>query len=197
MIGCVAGIIAALTGSGIWSMAWMVLSTDLVIAIMMLFAAKGAATPNLHLRELREILPFSLRIFGSNALAFLSRNTDNILVGRFLGVGALSLYSMSYRVLVVPVQMIGQTVNRVVFPLFARLQDRVDLVAKGLLRGHGRAGPRRDRPDGAGVGGRAGTARPRAGPGVGPGSADPDRARDRRSEGDRVLRDRAADAGTR
>ena len=132
--GSVAGIIAALTGSGIWSMAWMVLSTDLVIAIMMLFAAKGTATPNLHLRELREILPFSLRIFGSNALAFLSRNTDNILVGRFLGVGALSLYSLSYRVLVVPVQMIGQTVNRVVFPLFARLQDRVDLVAKGLLR---------------------------------------------------------------
>ena len=38
---------------------------------------------NLHLGELREILPFSLKVFGSNALAFLSRNTDNILIGRF------------------------------------------------------------------------------------------------------------------
>ncbi len=134
MIGATAGIIAALTGSGIWSMAWMVLATDTVIAALMLLAGRGVAAPNLHLGELREILPFSLRVFGSNALAFLSRNTDNILIGRFLGVGALSLYSMSYRVLVVPVQMIGQTVNRVVFPMFARLQDRVDLVAKGLLR---------------------------------------------------------------
>jgi PST family polysaccharide transporter len=115
-------------------MAWMVLGTDTVIAVMMLWASRRAAVPNLHLGELREILPFSLKIFGSNALAFLSRNTDNILIGRFLGVGALSLYSMSYRVLVIPVQMIGQTVNRVVFPIFARLQDRVDLVARGLLR---------------------------------------------------------------
>jgi O-antigen/teichoic acid export membrane protein len=133
-IGATAGIIAALTGSGIWAMAWMVLGTDVVIAVLMLVAGKGSATPNLHFGELREILPFSLRVFGSNGLAFLSRNTDNILIGRFLGVGALSLYSMSYRVLVVPVQMIGQTVNRVVFPVFARLQDRVDLVARGLLR---------------------------------------------------------------
>jgi O-antigen/teichoic acid export membrane protein len=133
-IGAIAGITAALTGSGIWSMAWMVLITDAVIAAMMLLAGRGASAPNLHLGELRDILPFSLRVFGSNALAFLSRNTDNILIGRFLGVGSLSLYSMSYRVLVVPVQMIGQTVNRVVFPMFARLQDRVDLVAKGLLR---------------------------------------------------------------
>ncbi len=133
-IGAVAGIAAALIGSGVWSMAWMVLATDTVVATLMLIASRGAATPNLHLGQLREILPFSLRVFGSNALAFLSRNTDNILIGRFLGVGALSLYSMSYRVLVVPVQMIGQTVNRVVFPIFSRLQDRLDLVAKGLLR---------------------------------------------------------------
>ena len=134
VIGATAGIVAALTGSGVWAMAWMVLATDLVVAVLMLVASRGAVTPNLHLGALREILPFSLRVFGSNALAFLSRNTDNILIGRFLGVGALSLYSMSYRVLVIPVQMIGQTVNRVVFPVFSRLQDRVDLVARGLLR---------------------------------------------------------------
>lgn len=133
-IGAVAGIAAALAGAGVWSMAWMVLATDTVVAARLLIASRGSATPNLHLGELKEILPFSLRVFGSNALAFLSRNTDNILIGRFLGVGALSLYSMSYRVLVVPVQMIGQTVNRVVFPIFSRLQDHLELVAKGLLR---------------------------------------------------------------
>ena len=132
--GAVAGIAAVLLGAGIWSMAWMVLTTDAIVGVALAWTGGRGARPNLHLGELREILPFSLRIFGSNALAFLSRNADNILVGRFLGVGALSIYSMSYRVLVVPVQMIGQTVNRVAFPLFARLQDRLDLVAAGLLR---------------------------------------------------------------
>lgn len=132
--GSLAGIGAVLLGAGIWSMAWMVLTTDAVVGVALAWTGGRGTRPNLHLGALREILPFSLRIFGSNALAFLSRNADNILVGRFLGVGALSIYSMSYRVLVVPVQMIGQTVNRVAFPLFARLQDRLDLVAAGLLR---------------------------------------------------------------
>ena len=132
VLGAGAGITAALLGAGIWSMAWMVLVTDSLVAVVLTVAAKPG-WPNLRFRLLAEILPFSLRIFGSNALAFLSRNLDNVLVGRFLGVSALSLYSMSYRVLVIPVQFIGQTVNRVVFPVFSRVSDQKERLAAGLL----------------------------------------------------------------
>lgn len=132
VLGAAAGITAALFGAGIWSMAWMVLVTDSLVAVVLTVAAKPG-WPNLRFRLLAEILPFSLRIFGSNGLAFLSRNLDNVLVGRFLGVSALSLYSMSYRVLVIPVQFIGQTVNRVVFPVFSRVSDQKERLAAGLL----------------------------------------------------------------
>jgi PST family polysaccharide transporter len=118
--GAAAGVVAALLNAGIWSMAVQVFVTDVVIAVMLISSTRRVS-PNLHLGLLREILPFSLRIFGSNSLAFMSRNLDNILVGRVLGVTALSHYSMAYRVLVIPVQMIGQTVNRVTFPTFSRL----------------------------------------------------------------------------
>lgn len=118
--GAVLGIGAAVLGADIWSLAWQVLATDLVIGAV-LVAATRDCRPNLQLRRLGEVLPFSVRILGSNSLAFLSRNSDNILVGRFLGVTSLSLYSMAYRVLVIPVQLIGQTVNRVAFPTLARL----------------------------------------------------------------------------
>jgi O-antigen/teichoic acid export membrane protein len=132
VLGAAAGITAAVLGAGTWSMAVQVLLTDLVIAAVLLAASRGTA-PNLRLGRLRGILPFSLRIFGSNALAYLSRNADNILIGRFLGVASLSLYAMAYRVLVVPVQMIGQTVNRATFPLFSRLLDQPDRLARALL----------------------------------------------------------------
>jgi len=132
ILGAAAGVGAALAGSGVWSMAWMVLTTDTIVAVVASVRAR-AGWPNLHFRVLGEILPFSLRIFGSNAMAFLSRNLDNILVGRFLGVAALSVYAMSYRVLVVPVQFIGQTVTRVVFPLFSRVADQRERLASGLL----------------------------------------------------------------
>lgn len=122
VIGAVFGIAAALFGAGYWAMAWQVLATDLVIAIVMLTAYRDGR-PNWHLGQLRWILPFGSRIFGSNCLAFCARNLDNILVGRYLGIQSLSYYSMAYRVLVIPVQMLGQTVNRVTFPTFARLSD--------------------------------------------------------------------------
>lgn len=133
VIGACAGITAALLGAGIWSMAIQVIATDAVISIVLLTRTHGTR-PNHHLGELREILPFSLRLFGSNALAFASRNVDNILVGRFLGVASLSLYSMAYRVLVIPVQMIGQTVNRVTFPTFSRLADDRERLRTNLIK---------------------------------------------------------------
>ena len=40
---------------------------------------------------------------------------------------------MAYRVLVIPVQMIGQTVNRATFPLFSRLTEQPDRLARALL----------------------------------------------------------------
>ncbi|GAA3608831.1 lipopolysaccharide biosynthesis protein [Microlunatus ginsengisoli] len=133
VLGAIAGISAALAGAGIWSMAVQVIFTDLVIAVVLLARTHGTR-PNHHLGELTEILPFSLRLFGSNALAFASRNLDNILVGRFLGVTALSLYSMAYRVLVIPVQMIGQTVNRVTFPMFSRLAGDQPRLGRNLIK---------------------------------------------------------------
>jgi O-antigen/teichoic acid export membrane protein len=133
VIGALAGITAVLLGAGIWSMAVQVLVTDAIIAAGLIAFTRGYP-PNLHLQELRSILPFSVRIFSSNALAFLSRNADNVMVGRFLGVKSLSLYSMAYRVLVIPVQMVGQTMNRVAFPTFSRLADQRERLAEGLLK---------------------------------------------------------------
>lgn len=130
--GAALGIGAALLGAGIWSMAVQVLVTDAVIATWLLVRTRGTA-PNWRFSELRSVLPFSLRIFGSNGLAFMSRNLDNILVGRFLGVLSLSLYSMAYRVLVIPVQMIGQTVNRVTFPMFSRLAGEPDRLRRAVI----------------------------------------------------------------
>ena len=67
VIGAVAGITAALLGAGIWSMAVQVLVTDTVIAVMPDRSSPVDRRPNLALGELRSILPFSLRVFGSNA----------------------------------------------------------------------------------------------------------------------------------
>ncbi|MHA7223715.1 lipopolysaccharide biosynthesis protein [Arthrobacter sp. RHLT1-20] len=130
--GSAAGIGAALAGAGPWSMVYQVVATDLVCSAMLLAASRGPL-PNFGFRAVVPLLKFSISVFATDCLAYFSRNVDNILVGRVLGVSALSLYGMAYRILVVPVQLIGQTVNRVMFPAFARSADRRDLVAANLV----------------------------------------------------------------
>ena len=130
--GSAAGIGAALAGAGPWSMVYQVVATDLVCSAMLLAASRGPL-PNFGFRAVVPLFKFSLSVFATDCLAYFSRNLDNILVGRVLGVSALSLYGMAYRILVVPVQLIGQTVNRVMFPAFARSADRRDLVAANLV----------------------------------------------------------------
>lgn len=130
--GCAAGIGAALAGAGPWALAYQVLTTDLVCGSILLAASRGPL-PNLAFRQVVPLLRFSFSVFATDCLAYFSRNLDNILVGRVLGVASLSLYGMAYRILVVPVQLIGQTVNRVMFPTFARAAGHGDRVAANLV----------------------------------------------------------------
>lgn len=133
LVGAASGIVAALLGAGATSIVYQVVVMDAVAAAV-LMTASGAPRPNVRLREVRVLLPFGSRVMVTNGIAFFSRNIDNILVGRFLGIVALSYYGMAYRVLVIPVQMIGQTVSRVMFPAFSRLADRRELLAENLLK---------------------------------------------------------------
>lgn len=114
-----AGVIAALNGAGYWSVVVQILVSDAVTAIYLLSVCRGPL-PNRHLRTLLPLLGFSTRIFASSILSSVSRNSDNFLVGRFLGASALGYYSIAYKVLLVPVQMLGFVTTRVLFPSFAR-----------------------------------------------------------------------------
>ena len=130
--GATAGVIAAVLGASYYSLVVQVTVTDAITALVLLVAARGPH-PNLNFRELMTLLPFGLRIFATNTLAYLSRNVDNAAVGRYLGTSSLSYYSMAYRVLVIPVQLLGQTVNRVLFPVFSRMAGNRTQVAKTLI----------------------------------------------------------------
>lgn len=117
--GAVAGIASALLGADFFATVYQTLVTDALVAVVLLIAFRGPV-PNLAFRSMRMLLGYSVKVFATNCIAYFSRNIDNILVGRFLGVTSLAFYGMAYRVLSIPVQLIGQTVNRVLFPVFAR-----------------------------------------------------------------------------
>lgn len=130
--GATGGLVAALLGAGYHALVVQILLTDLVVAVVLLVAVRGPR-PNLALRDVALLLPFGLRLFATSALAYSTRNVDNVLVGRYLGTADLAFYSTAYRVLVLPVQLVGQTVNRVLFPVMSRLAPDRERVGAALL----------------------------------------------------------------
>lgn len=132
-VGTAAGLGAALAGAGAWAMVLSVLLADGVVAVALLVLGRGPV-PNLRMRAFAPLAGFGGRVFATNGVAYLSRNTDTVLVGHLLGAAALAQYAMAYRVLVIPVQFLGQSVNRVLFPVLSRAQGRREELAEQLTR---------------------------------------------------------------
>lgn len=132
--GGVLGVLVAIAGGSYWAVVVQVVSMD-VVYLLVLLAFGAGWRPNLRFRLLREIAAFSGRAFAAGLLInSVSRNIDNLLVGRFQGPQALAFYGLAYRLLMLPVQLAGSTVGTVLFPAFARLADDLGALAAEMAR---------------------------------------------------------------
>lgn len=66
--------------------------------------------------------------FGSgvsvfNLMNFVSRNVDNVLIARHLGIAPLGVYDRAYRLLLFPIQQVVAPVARVMIPTLSRLVE--------------------------------------------------------------------------
>jgi PST family polysaccharide transporter len=134
MLGGIAGVIVAVSGGGYWSLVVQILATDVVLlSVLCLFGASWR--PNANFGQLRHIAAFSGRAFMAGLLLnSLSRNVDNLLIGRVQGAQALAFYGLAYRLLLLPVQLALQTVATVLYPLFSRLADDLPALRDQLTR---------------------------------------------------------------
>jgi PST family polysaccharide transporter len=137
-VGAISGGALGLAVAIIWSSYWAVvvqlLSSDIIMLLILLRLGAGYR-PNLHLRQLRDIAGFSWRAFAAGLLVnSISRNIDNVLVGRFQGATALAFYGLAYRLLLLPVQLATTGVGAVLFPAFSRLAHDVSALTAEMAR---------------------------------------------------------------
>jgi O-antigen/teichoic acid export membrane protein len=126
---------AALAGAGPLTLAFAYLTRVGVTAA--LFAAWGWRhhRPKFRLRrsDLDGYLGFGLYQMGERMVNFLSANVDYLLVGRYLGVGALGAYSIAYQLVVKPVFEFNPILTRVAYPAFAKKQNDDEALARGYV----------------------------------------------------------------
>ena len=133
-VGGALGVASAALGASYWALIVQILATDVLVALVMLSVGAGRR-PNLSMHQLRQIAGFSWRAFAAGVLInSVSRNIDNVLVGRFQGPQQLAFYGLAYRLLLLPVQLASTTIGAVLFPAFSRRADNLDTLRTDMAR---------------------------------------------------------------
>jgi O-antigen/teichoic acid export membrane protein len=125
-------IAAAVNGAGYWALVIQILVLDTIYLVMVMGAAR-LPRPTWSPTAARGLWSFSSRMLGSDIINYVSNNGDKVLIARFLGATPLALYGLAGRVLVVPIETLGKTGDRVILPTFSRLQDDGERVARYFL----------------------------------------------------------------
>lgn len=119
----VGAVFVAVAGGGVWSLVTQAWITALVTSGLLFAAANWRPERTLSLGHLRSGAAFGSGVTAFNVANYLARNTDYFLIGRVLGAQQLGYYSVAYRLMMAPVQVITGAFNRVLFPVLSRAQD--------------------------------------------------------------------------
>jgi O-antigen/teichoic acid export membrane protein len=134
LVGGALALALAAAGFGPWALVAQPLTAVTVSTVLLWAFARWRPRCSFSRRKLHEIRSFGGNVSGMLVLFQLNQNTDNVLVGRFLGAQALGAYALAYNVILVPFSRLASPLHDVVYPVFTRLQDDLDRLARVWLR---------------------------------------------------------------
>lgn len=127
-------IVLAVCGFGVWSLVAQSLVSTVIMSMMLFILSKWKPKLIFRWQPVRELLSFGLNLFGFNIVNYLSRNLDNLLIGKVLGARQLGFYDIAYRLLLFPVANVSAVIGRVMFPALSVIQNDKEAVRSAYIR---------------------------------------------------------------
>ena len=124
-----------LMGFGIWALVGAYLSQQTVRMIALWRGQPHDKRPLLELAAIRDLLYFGAGFTLARIGNFLAGQGDNLVVGRALGSAALGFYAHAYNLMAAPAILVGQVIDRVLFPTMARVQLEPERLIRGYRSG--------------------------------------------------------------
>jgi len=134
VIGGVVGVVAALLGAGVWSLVVQTLTFQIVAVFTLWMASDWRPRWRFSWSHFRELLPFGTSIVGFRVLRLANTQTDNFMIGFFLGSTALGFYIIAYRLLRLMINVTTSVIGSVAFPTFSRIQHDAERVRRLYYR---------------------------------------------------------------
>ncbi len=115
----------------------------LIIGLFAQYATSAIATYFLHsyrpkirfnFKILKELLDYSVWVYGQNLLAQIIGNFEDILVGKLTGTSNLGLYGKAKSLAGGPITPLSSMISKISFPAFARIQDDREKISEGITK---------------------------------------------------------------
>jgi O-antigen/teichoic acid export membrane protein len=133
----ISGIIAvvlAVAGAGVWSLAGQSLCENATRTAMIWRLSSWRPRRTFDPAAVNELLRFGRHLIGFNIVVYCAQNFDKLAVGHQFGGSALGIYSLSDRLMRLPLTNVTAITGAVMFPALSKLQDNVESVKRAYLR---------------------------------------------------------------
>ena len=100
---------------------WGMVSANLFRVVMSFAWHNYKPTWRFDRAILRKCLAYSRYFLVLSFFTYVTTQFDNLVIGKYMGLAALGIYLMAYKLAMIPVDVIMQVVSRVTLPLYAKL----------------------------------------------------------------------------
>lgn len=129
----IAIILALITHDEI-SFVWGFIAGALLEVMISFLFIKPCPKVNFKITNIKKIISRGKWVTLYGIFHYVSQEGDNVVVGRILGTTALGIYQMGYKLSTLPISEISDVVNKVIFPVYARIAYNKDRLLKAFRK---------------------------------------------------------------
>jgi O-antigen/teichoic acid export membrane protein len=123
LVNLIVSIVLALSGFRYWALVIGMIAHSVTETLLAFYFCPWMPGKMQKGTGVRGMLKFGGHLTGFNFVNYFARNADNILVGKFIGMEALGLYSKAYQMLMLPLNYIRQPLDQVALPALSALRN--------------------------------------------------------------------------
>lgn len=123
LIGSLVGVFLAYNNYGVWSLVYSMLLTNLLTSIFLWFSSDWHPQFIFDIDTFKLHFHFGYKMTISGLLDTIFTNIYQIIIGRIYNPLTVGYYTRANSLMMLPVGNVSAALNKVVFPLFAKVQD--------------------------------------------------------------------------
>lgn len=125
LIGSLMGVFFAYNNYGVWSLVYSILLTNLLTSIFLWFSSDWRPQLIFNIDRFKLHFYFGYKMTISGLLDTIFTNIYQIIIGRLYSPVTVGYYTRANSLMMLPVGNVSAALNKVVFPLFAKVQDDI------------------------------------------------------------------------